>query len=163
FNHPGGGGASATGGKKGQYGLEGGGPPEAHTVRRGDTLWGISAQYFHSPYEWPELWGENPPILNPHWNYPGDRPRPPEAEKRHVGGPVRAVPPETIFLRDIGWVDDPDKDTWGELVGSPRDNMFVDTENEVYIQLDDDVKVALGDELSIFRVLHTFKGEEADA
>jgi hypothetical protein len=31
------------------------------------------------------------------------------------------------------------------------------------VQLDDDVKVELGDELSIFRVLHTWKGEEADA
>jgi LysM domain len=162
YNKPGGGPSSISGGKNGQY-VEGGGVPESHSVRRGDTLWGISAQYFRSPYEWPKLWAENPQILNPHWIYPGDRIRLREPEEMRIGGPTRSVAPDTVFIRDYGWVDDPDKDTWGELVGSPRDNMIVDNENEVYLQLDDDVKVELGDELTVFRVIHTFKGEEADA
>ena len=46
--------ASAKGSATGQYVLEGGsGVPQAHTVRRGDTLWGISGQYFKNPYTWP--------------------------------------------------------------------------------------------------------------
>lgn len=153
---------SIRGGKNGQYVLEGGAVPQSHTVKRGDTLWSISGTYYNSPYKWPQLWAQNPQILNPHWIYPGDRIRLRDTNFK-VGGPDRAVAPETIFLRDYGWVDDPDKDTWGELVGSPSEHMIVDNEIEVYIQLDDDVKVELGDELSIFRPLKTWTGEEADA
>ena len=166
YNNPGSGPASVSGGKNGQYVSEGGvgGVPESHSVRRGDTLWGISAQYFKSPYDWPKVWAENPQILNPHWIYPGDRVRlREEGPRMSIGGPNRSVAPSTIWIRDLGWVDDPDKDTWGELVGSPRDNIMLDTTNEVYVQLDDDVKVALGDELTVFRVLKSFRGEEADA
>ena len=166
FNKAGTGPASATGGKNGQFVLEGGGGGEAgdsHTVRRGDTLWGISAETFKTPYEWPKIWAENPQILNPHWIYPGDRVRLREREAMHIGGLNRSVPQDTIFIRDVGWVDDPDKDTWGELVGSPRDNMILDAETEVYVQLDSDVKAALGDELTVFRVLKTFRGEESEA
>jgi nucleoid-associated protein YgaU len=32
---------------------------EIHEVRRGDTLWWISARKLGSPYRWPELFGEN--------------------------------------------------------------------------------------------------------
>lgn len=162
FNKRGSGSAGIQGGKNGQYVLEGGAVPQSHTVRRGDTLWSISGTYYNSPYKWPQLWAQNPQILNPHWIYPGDRIRLRDTSF-HIGGPDRAVAPETIFLRDYGWVDDPDKDTWGELVGSPSEHMIVDNEIEVYIQLDDDVKVELGDELSIFRPLKTWTGEEADA
>ncbi len=162
YNKRGGASAGVKGNKDGQYVLEGGAVPQSHTVKRGDTLWSISGQYYNSPYKWPQLWAQNPQILNPHWIYPGDRLRLRDTNF-HVGGADRAVAPETIFLRDYGWVDDPDRDTWGELVGSPSEHMIVDNEIEVYIQLDDDVKVELGDELSIFRVLKTWKGEEADA
>lgn len=154
------------GNENGQAVLEGSGTPEAHTVRRGDTLWGLSGQYFKTPYNWPRLWAENPQIQNPHWIYPGDRVRlrAPESNASKIGrASMRGVPPSTVFLRDLGWVDDPDKDTWGEIVGAPDDQMILSDQDEVYIQLDDDVKVNLGDELTIFRIVHTMRGEDADA
>jgi nucleoid-associated protein YgaU len=46
--------------------------PDTHTVRRGDTLWGLCDFYFQNPYQWPRLWSYNPQIKNPHWIYPGD-------------------------------------------------------------------------------------------
>ena len=46
--------------------------PESHTVRAGDTLWGLSQLFLKSPLRWAELWGMNlEQIRNPHRIYPG--------------------------------------------------------------------------------------------
>lgn len=46
--------------------------PETHTVRSGDTLWGLSQLFLKSPWRWAELWGMNlEQVRNPHRIYPG--------------------------------------------------------------------------------------------
>jgi len=46
--------------------------PQTYVVKRGDTLWDISAMFLQEPWYWPEIWQVNPQIENPHLIYPGD-------------------------------------------------------------------------------------------
>ncbi len=45
---------------------------EVYTIKKGDTLWDISAKFLKDPFLWPKLWQRNPYITNPHWIYPGN-------------------------------------------------------------------------------------------
>ncbi|HZF54910.1 MAG TPA: LysM domain-containing protein [Polyangiaceae bacterium] len=159
---------SVRGGAGGSFVLEGQYVPEAHTVRRGDTLWDISNRYYQNPYGWPRLWAQNPQILNPHWIYPGDRLRlreegDPRRSQDRILGRKRQVPPKTVFLRESGWVDDVAKDTWGKVVGSPEDQMLLSEGDDIYAQIEGDHPVSVGQELTIFRPLRDVKDKDDGA
>jgi LysM repeat protein len=148
--------------------------PSIHVVKRGDTLAEISERYFNTLYNWPKIWSYNPEVQNPNWIYPGDqiRLRPPQAiaGPEAQGGPVTlgggitmrrpTVAPNTIFLRDQGWIDDPDKDTWGEIAASFEDHMFLSLGDDVYVQIQGDHDVKPGQELAIFRPLRPISTDD---
>jgi hypothetical protein len=167
FGRGSGGPVSVRGAATGSYVVEGQFLPESHPVRRGDTLWDISNRYYQSPYQWPRIWAFNPQIQNPHWIYPGDRVR----LRDQSGGPTKGgvgflnargkVPPQTVFLREVGWVDDKKEDTWGELVGSPGDRMMLSEGDDIYVQLEEGHEMQPGDELTIFRPIRTVENENA--
>lgn len=95
--------------------------PSSYTVRKGDTLWDISARFLAQPWLWPEIWQANPQIANPHLIYPGDvislaylngEPRLQVSERSQTQPesreyPVGAVPLSEIepFLRDLRLLD----------------------------------------------------------
>jgi hypothetical protein len=144
--------------------------PDIHLVRRGDTLWDLCNHYYQNPWAWPKVWSYNPQIANPHWIYPGDQVRLTSAVGGGAqqalsvgnrktatlgsgGGPVQRRPTvdkDTIFLRDQGYIGDPKRDVWGELVGSDEEQMMLADGNHVVLMLRRDVNVAKGQELTVF-------------
>jgi LysM domain len=149
---------------------EGEGPetvPDLHLVRRGDTLWDLCNHYYQNPWAWPKVWSYNPQIANPHWIYPGDQVRltnpngsgqalARRGSSTTIGGagalvnrrPI--VPKDTVFLRDQGFLGDPKRDVWGELVGSDEEQMMLAEGNHVVLIFRPGVTVTRGQELTVF-------------
>ncbi|OPX55712.1 LysM domain-containing protein [Oceanospirillum multiglobuliferum] len=46
--------------------------PERYLVQTGDTLWDLANRFLNEPWLWPQLWHENPQIIDPDKIYPGD-------------------------------------------------------------------------------------------
>jgi hypothetical protein len=149
------------------------GSPATHLVQKGETLWGICDQSFNNPYQWPRIWSYNPQIQNPHWIYPNEQlrlkpgvPLPPNgaatpnavttgsSNPNQVGAIVsnrdRAAP-GTVFLRDQGFVNDDATLSWGLIVGSPQDKMYLSDFDEAYVKVGSDHDVKIGQDLTVFR------------
>ena len=147
--------------------------PDIHLVQRGDTLWDLCNRYYQNPWAWPKVWSYNPQIANPHWIYPGDQLRltnatastesgglktlslaPRQSSTLGAGGSsLRRGPPivsGTVFLRDQGYLGDPKRDVWGELIGSDEEQMMLAEGNHVVLNLRPGVKVTKGQELTVF-------------
>ncbi len=142
-----------------------------HRVQKGDTLWRICDMYFQNPYQWPRLWSLNPQIQNPHWIEPGDivKLRGENGEGLSIattsGKDVknfvdqrRKVSKDTIFLHDVGFVDDSNEDDWGHINGSATDKMFLAPFDAIYVKVQNGHEPKPGQELAIFRPIKTVPG-----
>jgi hypothetical protein len=130
-----------------------------HTVKRGDTLWDISSYYLRNPYYWPRLWSYNQQIQNPHWIYPGDRVRvrrdnADETPTSSAGRP-RSIAPQSVFLRDQGFVDDAKRDAWGKVSGSAEDKMLLTEGDLIYIEFEKDHEPTIGQEVQIYKAVRS--------
>jgi hypothetical protein len=148
-------------------------PPSLHVVQRGDTLWEVCAKYFNNPWEWPKVWSYNPELQNPHWIYPGDQLRlqPAEAKAAEPGKAPRSassrglgrkpkVQANTVFLRNQGYIDDKVQGVWGEVGGSPEDQLLLSEGDSTYLDIVAGRDVNVGQELTIFRPIQaTLRGD----
>lgn len=145
-------------------------PPERYSVRKGDTLWSITGQFFGNPWEWPRVWALNPEITNPHWIYPDHSLRlrgagegeaelpsdsatsssPSSRRDSHSDTSARSTP-GTIRLREEGYLDREALEDAGTIVGSPEDHMLLATYDRVYIRFASKAQPSTGRTYTIFR------------
>jgi hypothetical protein len=132
-------------------------PEQIYTIKKGDTLWGISEKFIKDPYYWPNLWANNPYITNPHFIYPGQRVAirdgrlvllPGEAEQEvaaqmpvHEPEGLPIEPVEEITVKGIagneGFVSPEELQSAGTLVDATDDRILLGYQDQVFLKIDD--------------------------
>ena len=140
----------------------GGGVPELHVVRRGDTLWDICFLYFNDPWQWPKIWSYNPQITNPHWIYPGDLVRllprgvfaqaptaAPEAPSAvdALPAPQRRV---EVGIKQTAFVEKSDLDKSSAIDGAIDEKVLLGNNDQVYLSYPPGRPPKVGDKYSIY-------------
>jgi len=139
--------------------------PHIYTVKKGDTLWGISQRFITDPMYWPNLWANNPFIRNPHLIYPGQKlaiydgriellPEYPQqsAQSDTIAAEELPTPQEEITLKVQGdlnsFISYEGLRTAGRIVDTV-DNRIMMTENDTaFVQMQE--SAAVGDIYDIF-------------
>ncbi|MFC5436626.1 LysM peptidoglycan-binding domain-containing protein [Rhodanobacter umsongensis] len=142
--------------------------PDSYTVRRGDTLWDISAKFLSKPWLWPEIWQANPQVRNPHLIYPGDvlnlafinGPRLRLQPQVHPeGDAVTAIPLSELrmFLKDMRVMDSNAVSSAPYVVGLEEARLRGAVGQNIYVR---GLQGAPGQRWAIVRPTHVFRGFE---
>ncbi|MBI5189514.1 MAG: LysM peptidoglycan-binding domain-containing protein [Nitrospirae bacterium] len=94
-----------------------------YTVKKGDTLWGLSGEYLDAPVNWPDLWKANPQLKDPDLIYPGETLNIPG---RAAGEPAAPPPGEGQGVRDASAGDG------GASTGMKKDEPFVEMGKTIF-------------------------------
>lgn len=145
------------------------GHPDTYTVRKGDTLWGISSRFLKKPWLWPEIWQANPQVRNPHLIYPGDilnlsmdgrggphlglQPR-----VREEGEAITAIPLKELqtFLKDTRVMDSNEVSDLPYVMGFEENRLRAGPGQKVYVR--GDLQGEPGQRWAIARPTHAFRG-----
>ena len=156
---------------------------EVYTIKKGDTLWDISAKFLKDPFLWPKLWQRNPYITNPHWIYPGNPVRlsefeepkkaeEPKKERPAVTAKVEAPAPEVKIEkhpaipddRDAGFMSSIDYPGIGVIVESREGKNLMAEGDILYVTFKTAEPVVVGNKYTIFRpsgvMRHPLTGEK---
>jgi hypothetical protein len=127
---------------------------QTHTVRSGDTLWGITAQHLRDPYLWPAVWAQNPQISNPHWIFPGDTVYLRHGSNANDPYGLSSQPGVSVLL--AGYYTEEDLKDAGRIQFSPEEKTLLTHTDEAYLNWkDEDARKAAtpGRRYAIFRKL----------
>ncbi|NHA15723.1 LysM peptidoglycan-binding domain-containing protein [Thioalkalivibrio sp. XN279] len=146
--------------------------PDRYVVKKGDTLWDISAMFLRDPWFWPEIWYANPQVANPHLIYPGDvltlvyingQPRlvlergagrerlEPRVRAEPLEDAILTIPYDRIaaFLSRPSVVERDDADRAPYILTSRRGHIVHGAQSEVYVRGSDFV---VDDDYSVTRI-----------
>ncbi len=142
--------------------------PDSYTVRRGDTLWAISARFLAKPWLWPEIWQANAQVRNPHLIYPGDvlnlsltdgGEGPSLRLEPGVHAEAQAVPAIPLselqtFLKNVRVVDSSAAKTAPYVVGLEEGRLRSSAGQNIYVR---GLRGAPGQRWAIVRPTHIFR------
>ena len=146
--------------------------PMSYTVKRGDTLWDISAVFLKDPWFWPEIWQINPQVENPHLIYPGDvlslavgaggdahvfisqysgARLTPRLRSESIDGPIEAIPFSAIsaFLAKPGILSKDQALKAPHILAFRDHHMIGGTGHEIYVQ---NLKAPLNQRFTVMHV-----------
>ncbi|HET6552962.1 MAG TPA: LysM domain-containing protein [Dyella sp.] len=139
--------------------------PDTYTVRKGDTLWAISARFLSKPWLWPEIWQANPQVQNPHLIYPGDvlnlsfmnGPRLTlQPHARAEGEAVPAIPLSDLrmFLKEMRVLNSDEVKSLPYVVGFEEADLRGTVGRNVYVR---NLQAQPGQRFAIVRPTQTFR------
>lgn len=122
-----------------------------YTIKKGDTLWGLSQKFYNSQWDWPGLWEMNDDIKNPHWITPGKIIQiflkdPPSLEsksatvqkieeKEEVAIPFKEEPSFSFSKMDrIGFIKKKAQTSLGTIFKEQENNLMMSTNDIIYIK-----------------------------
>ncbi|KZC16917.1 MULTISPECIES: LysM peptidoglycan-binding domain-containing protein [unclassified Rhodanobacter] len=140
--------------------------PDSYTVRRGDTLWDISAKFLSKPWLWPEIWQANPQVRNPHLIYPGDvlnlsfinGPRlglQPSVHREGEAVPAIPLSELRMFLKDMRVMDSKAVSSAPYVVGLEESRLRGAVGQNIYVR---GLQGEPGQRWAIVRPSHVFRG-----
>lgn len=146
------------------------GHPDTYTVRRGDTLWDISAKFLAKPWLWPEIWQANPQVRNPHLIYPGDvlnlsfinGPRlslQPGVHRENEAVPAIPLAALRMFLKDTRVMDSNAVSSAPYVVGLEEARLRGAVGQNLYVR---GLQGAPGQRWAVVRPTHVFRGFAQD-
>lgn len=142
-----------------------------YTVQKGDTLWDISQKFFNNPELWPDLWGQNQELTNPHWIYPGDllhiymrdgkiyvekvqqEPTPPAPVAEAPEPEPQAEPPYFLYssIEQVGFIRKPAVSPSGVVFEIQGDKVIAGKGDIIYIRQADGGNLPVGSLFTIYR------------
>ncbi len=143
---------------------------QIYTIKKGDTLWGLSEKFIDDPDYWPQMWSNNPDITNPHLIFPGQKirvldgrleiipayPDASKAESREEQPVVTETVPEAegvIQFKSTGSGDGfilTTETPLGILVDSVDNRVLLTKDDMVFLRMEAPDSVTVGDTYSLF-------------
>jgi len=145
-----------------------------YTVKKGDTLWGLSERFSDTPWQWPYLWKENPQILNPHLIYPGERIRllyrkdvetavKPPLVAAEIKTPLREkdAPFYTYSsIQRVGFLKKTPIQPYGAIVRAEGLKEKISTGDRVYVVPKSDAPLSVGSRYTTYRTFEPLRSKD---